>query len=434
MFLLISTALCVKPLILIPGLFGSQLYTTYGKDFAQEWYCTKTAKNKVAWVNPSYLIPPRYNCLFNMLAVVYNTTAKNFESKPGLQLYPDDFGGVDGISTLIEAGDIRIIESFSHMVAYMKARGYVVGETLFGVPYDWRLAYVGLHNGTLNADLLTLVTRAYNASGGQRVTILGYSLGSIISTQFLGNYLTAAARTQYVEKAIFLAPAFAGAGDAVAASWALRFPIAEFLESKYIEEAVRNMPCVHVLFPNYIVYSDTAVIRRPDGTYVYADGVIDFLAEQGKLTGDSLAMARLNEEMILKKAPVDPMVPVMFIYNSGLSTKMGLNFKNGYNNEPVKMSVAGDGTVPAKGIQWACRNFGSTVNPVLCYDMDTSDPQFNHMGLGDNSYVNELIYNYTNIKNWHLKGKSAFYTPIGLTKTGNTTYRVESVLKKVIEK
>ena len=431
MFIFVCTALSVKPLILIPGLMGSQIYSTYGKNFHQEWYCTKKANNKVAWLNPSFLIPPRYNCLFNMLEVKYNKNKQTFESKPNLKMFPHDFGGVDGISTLIDVGDIKLIESFSHMVKYMKDKGYVVGKTLFGVPYDWRLAYVGLYKGTLNNDIKNLVIKAYNENN-EKVTILGYSLGSIITTQFLGRCLTEAEKKKYVEKVIFLAPAFSGAGEAVSASWFLRFPVLDFIQSEYIENAIRNLPCIHVLFPNYKVYEDTVIIKGPNGEKVYPSGVINFLAEHGKLTGDSLKMARLNEEMILENEPLNPKVPLMFIYNSGISTKMGLNFKNGYDNDPVSISVDGDGTVPAKGVKWACEHFASTENPVLCYDMSSSDSKFNHMGLGDNEYVNDLIYKYVNVKDWHLKGVSAYYKPTNIRFLSNTTYTFGPVHKQII--
>lgn len=394
----------MKPLLLMPGLYGSQLYGTTNS-FSKHWYCPKNLEDDVVWVDGKYAVPPMFNCMFEMLEAYYDEKKDIITSQPGLDIHSHDFGGIDGISKIVEILGFKVLESFDHMAKYMKKRGYVVRKNLFGIPYDWRLGPAGLKTTSFYADLKHLIEDVYTINNNRKITFLGYSLGGMILSRFLGVEVDDEWRKQYIEKAIFLAPALGGAGDTLEVSWKLKFPILEFVSSKSVRRTIQNMPCVHVLYPNHVVFKDTVVIKTPTKDY-YPKDVPEFLISNNKIQGDTIKMLEKSVE-ISKQAPADPKVPIMLLYNSGHETLIGLNFEKGLDEDPTEIYTKGDGTVPYEGPFWCCNNWKKD-KAILCYDMKSDSNSFTHSGLGNNAYVNELIFNYTNFDNWHLKKGARF--------------------------
>lgn len=402
---LAATSLCneLKPLLLMPGLYGSQLFGT-GSGFSNHWYCPKSLNDEVVWVDGKYAVPPMFNCLFQMMQARYDPDKDMILSMPNIDIHAHDFGGDAGISKIVEIFGIKMVESFEHMVKFMKERGYVVRKNLFGVPYDWRLGPAGHKTTSLYSDLKQLIEDAYSINK-KKVTILGYSLGGMMLSQFLGVQMTDAWREQYVEKAIYLAPAVGGAGQTLEVAWKLKFPIAEFLSSDNVRKAIQNMPCIHVMFPNHIIFKDQVVVKTPTGA-LYPKDVPQFLIDNGKIEGNTIKMMYKSVE-ISQQTPPDPKVPIMLLYNSGIKTMVGIDLSAGLDKDPSYIYTVGDGTVPHEGPEWCCNNW-SKDKAILCYDINSGSDSFNHEGLGNNAYINELIYNYTNINGWHLKKGARF--------------------------
>lgn len=103
----------------------------------------------------------------------------------------------------------------------------------------------------------------------------------------------------------------------------------------------------------------------------------------------------------------EPNVPTYIIYNSQIDTLLGLNFKNGYENDATYENIGGDGTVPKPGPEWACQNWAQTNQyPVICHDLYSTDASnFDHSGMSYNPYVHDLIFKAANDEDWEqLKG------------------------------
>jgi len=395
-----STSIKNKPIVLLPGLYGSQLYGTYGEEVPEHWYCPKTMNDEPVWIDAKLAIPPVYNCLFEILCGYYNETTKSVTSKPGIDLHPHDFGGVDGISKIIEVFGLKFYESFSHLVRYFKERGYEVRKDLWGCPYDWRIAITGLESTTFYTDIKSLIEESYNINGCP-ITILGYSLGGFVVSHFLGRVAKDDWKKKYIEKAIFLAPAFAGAGDTLPPAYHRNLPVAPFMIGESVEKAMERMPCLHILFPNHIVFADVPVIYGPNGEKTYPKDLPQFLIDHHKVNDDAIDILMKNVEYSAQP-PANPNVPLLLVYNNRIDTLMALNFSKGFDEEYEEIYAPGDGTVPSKGPEWACKNW--KVNyPLICYNIDNPSLDFNHGGIGNNPFVNEIIFNYTNIDDWYIQ-------------------------------
>ena len=396
-FLLVSllSSTTLRPLILMPGLYGSNLYATY-TDFAQHWYCSNSMDDEIVWVDATLAIPPIYNCLFEMLTCFFDEKSDTITSQPNIDIHTHDFGGVDGISKVMSLGSIKLIESFSGMVDYLTEKGYEVRKNLFGAPFDWRLGIAGLNKTSFFDDYRKLIEECYQKNENQRVVLLGYSLGSYVISHFLGNLMTEEWKEKYIEKIIFLAPALAGSGETLPVAWDRNFPLVPFITNDIIENCIEHMPVVHTLFPNHVVFENDKVIITPEKEVITPDKLPQFLVDQGKIQGDAEKMLWKSVEFS-KLAPADPGVDIKVIYNSAIDTSFTLNFENGYDDDPTVEMVPGDGTVPAKGPEWIISHWNKNKKYILeSFNLDRNDDDFDHMGIGSNDYVNELIFNYTN--------------------------------------
>lgn len=412
-----------NPVILLPGLYGSQLYGTH-QGFARHWYCSKNMDDELLWVDAKFVIPPLYNCLFEMLAGYYdNGTIK---SQPGLDVHAHDFGGTSGLENIIEIGFLKVMDSFEPMVDFLVSKGYIVGKNLFGAPYDWRIALPGLITSNFFNDLEGLIVTAFEKSGGKKVSLMGYSLGGMVISHYLGRMCNDSFLDKYISRAIFVAPAFGGAGETLPVAWDLLFPIVPFISNDIITNTLMNMPVVHCLFPNHVVFKDVPIVIRPDGSIVYAENLIDFLVEQNKLTGDAIKLARLNEEYS-KKPPADPKVPSVIIYNANISTALAISFVKGYDESYETQYVLGDGTVPQHGPEWACRNWNKEHKHALeCYNLERTEDEFNHAGIGTNNFVHDKINYYVNNDDWMLDTKSRIVFAPWVENSNTSNYRLLS--------
>lgn len=393
LFLLPILSGCTNPVVLLPGLYGSSLTASYDEGFAQHWYCPESMDNDVFWVNYRIIIPPAYNCLFEMLRAYYDEEQGRVTSLPGMSVDVPDYGGETGIAYADSEGAIfgwKFFESFAPLLEYLKSKGYVLKKNLWGSPYDWRLAMSGL-GPDFFPRLKSLVETAYETSGGQKVTILGYSCGGLVIQQFFTTYVTEEWKETYIEKALFLAPAFAGAPLALDVSWNKYFPIVPFFQSDALSETIESLPCLHTLYPNHEVFGDKPVIIDINGSALTARDVPDFLVQHGKISSKNEKLMRANVE-VTKKAPADPKVKSAVFYNSKIQTIVGITFNETKNYDVSEQIYGeGDGTVAAIGPRYACNNWDG----VICIDFNSSDEDnFDHVGLSVSDIPIELIHKY----------------------------------------
>ncbi|KAK9842078.1 hypothetical protein WJX81_007469 [Elliptochloris bilobata] len=136
-----------------------------------------------------------------------------YANTTGVEVRPLDFGGLRGIDS--DGGDPE--KGFwAPMVNQLRGAGYVVGQNIFGAPYDWRLAPEdGLGQVHWFADLRALIERAVASAGGMPATLVGHSMGTQISHYFLAIATTAPWRAQYVSGFFGLGPVLGGAVTAL---------------------------------------------------------------------------------------------------------------------------------------------------------------------------------------------------------------------------
>ena len=396
-FVVLASAL--KPIVLFAGVYGSNLYATH-REFSKLWYCPSSMDHSLLWVDAKFLMPPLHNCIIELLKCHYDPETGKVGSMPGLHIDVGDFGGSQGLRHVDKGiGDFHLIESLDTMIEYFKSRGYTLRKDLFGVPYDWRLTIVGLDS--LWPRLTKLIERAFARNGNQKVTLFGYSNGAMVVQHFLNEKCSREWKNKFIEKVIYLAPGYAGAGSAVVAAWNRVFPILPFVTTEELEDSIETMPVIHAQFPNFEVFKDLPVVSGPDGKDYYPNEFLELLLRHNKLRNESYKIAQLSLD-VLQNPPQDHGMPTYILYNSGIETVYGLKFNASWSERPSVVEIPGDATISAKAVEWPCNFWNRTEGaPLICMDFNMSTSPFSHQRLSTNRGVIETIFNLTNIDPWY---------------------------------
>ena len=394
LFLLTTLCISLKPIVLLAGVYGSNLFATH-REFSKLWYCPASMDHELFWVDFRYAVPPFHNCLLELLRCQYDPKTGKVGSMPGVHIDVGDFGGSGGISHVDKGfGDWHLIESLNDMIEYFKSMGYTLRKDLLGVPYDWRLTLVGLD--ALWPRMTKLIERAYTRNGNQKVTMLGYSNGAMVVQHFLNEVCSSEWRQKYVDKVIYLAPGYAGAGSAVSAAWNKVFPLFPFIRSDGLEDSIESMPVIHAQFPNFEVFKDVPVITGPYGKEYFPREFPELLHEHKKVLNESYLIMKQSFG-VLETPPKDHGMPTYIIYNSQITTPFGLKFRTSWDETPESVRMPGDGTITAQAVEYPCKHWSRNNGaPLICHNVNRSAPAFSHQLLSTNKEIIAKIFDLHN--------------------------------------
>ena len=419
------------PVIILPPLYGSNLYVSYNKTDLP-WYCPSEMDNELLWVDTKLFVPPRINCLLKLLQVFYDTKTGKIGNRPGVEVkvHPDHFGGDESVR-YVDSGILghQFVDALASMTSFFLTHGYRMKKDLYAAPYDWRIAPAGIDE--FWGQLHDLIIEAYLKNGNTKVTILGYSCGAFNLHHFLTTKVTEEWKQKYIEKIVFLAPSFTGTHDVFDGLFNRYTPLIPFWRTEVMADMVESLPCVHAHLQNVEVFGNLTMVVGPDGENYTAADLKDLLIRHNRVRGDCQPM--LEKSMPFRqKAPVDINLPTMVIYNTGVPTHVRLEYNRGWDKWPDYVTDRGDGTIPANGAEWVCEKWDHTRNPMVCVDLDNDHQRFNHQPLTYNPYVHELLFNVTTRNDWIEKksGKTVIKLPL-VDILKNETYRVRDDLRPI---
>lgn len=294
------------PLIIIPGLTGSDLtYKLHGFQSHYPWCKNSTSTWNVLWPLQKYTIKPpeQIYCWLEALMVSFDPVEKKFSSWPGENVSTVDFGGFLGTSFA------RLSQSYT-------ANGWVVGETLFCAPYDWRLP--GSSMIVFHQQLQQLV-ESVHASTGQKVNLLAISFGPQVTLSFLHS-MTPAWRDKHIAWFIAESPVWSGAPIAVE-SMVSGFG-SDQSSSSFLRQISLRVASTFWLFPragtsNSTWGADEVIVGTPARGYT-ANDIIALLHDLG-LDFLTEAVETLQADADLANFSA-PLVDTLVTYGYGLGT------------------------------------------------------------------------------------------------------------------
>jgi len=426
--LMIPILLCVRPVILLPPLYGSNLYASYSENEFKDDDCPKSAHDLGLWINMLYMIKPKLNCLIKLMKVHWDENTQTAASAPNVSIYARDFEGTSSI-LFADLGiiGVHLYEIFNGLINLLISKKYVVKKSLFGAPYDWRMAIMGL--GDYFEKLKSLVMKAYKLNGNTKVAMVGYSCGGFLLQHFLTEKVDQDWKDKYIDSAIFLAPSFGGSIGSVTTLWERKTSAIPYASVDLAGDLVESFPVIYQHFPNHEIFGDRPLVVTPSGDSFNASNVSEFLISHNRINGDNIKFLDFAKT-ISRNPPKKPGVPTMIIYNSGISTPSSMIFESSLSDIPSIQYSPGDGQVETIGPKWACNNWNADdYHPIYCIEINQSSDSFRHDKLSKNPYVKELLVDAIMNNKWKSKGVRT-YVRAPLVQIEKDTFRIRHDLRR----
>ncbi|OHT08937.1 Lecithin:cholesterol acyltransferase family protein [Tritrichomonas foetus] len=385
LFLFVIHALSKKPIVIVPSHFGSRLYmNTTNQPF---WYCPKSEYNKHAWIRLRDIPSPFLTCLLNHLTVDIDESTNELKTQENTSFSTLDFGGVEGILGIGPEYFGRYLPvNYELYIETFLDLQYEPHKSLFSAPYDWRF---GLEQPeSYFIKLQRLIESAYELNSENKVAVLAHGLGASLTHIFLTENTTEEWRKKYIDSATYISPMWSGSGQALFATWKLKFP---FIHIKFdsLTKFVASMGAFHATIPNSIAYANSTLLVGPDGRNYTGAELLDVIRKHGKLDSKQLKIAEKNFKYT-NTLPKQPDFHLNIIYNSGVKTPMGIKLKD-WNDKGMPIYGRGDSLVGSKVIEWACDYWGTEGVRLRCHDAFSDDIHYHHRYLLKNAEIVTLI-------------------------------------------
>ena len=359
------------PLFVIHGLLGSNLFVTY-KNAAPFYFCDKEM-NDVNLLTSSQFTKPKDRCSSYLLAPQYFPEADTIGSAPHVTIQ----------------GRENQMKNFANN---LEAQGYKRDDDLFMEAYDWRLAPLAI---TPFYEQLKAKIENVSQAKGQKVGLLGYSLGSHVINYFINHYIKDEEWvTDHISKIALMAPAFAGNQAAFASFLSPADFLGQFHvnNTDLVKNFVKMLVSAHILLPNSNYAEEMFIL--PGGIKANATMMETIIKQLNLLDDDQMRVFHMTQK--IQTQPFEHwMVPTFLYYNSGIdSTINGFNLTEGFS----MINGPGDGTVPSKPLQKLIEQWKKDQPDLTeSKDAQSSDQSlFSHGAFQDNAQVALEFFNYFN--------------------------------------
>eukprot|EP00055_Hartaetosiga_balthica_P003152 m.6698 g.6698 ORF g.6698 m.6698 type:complete len:444 (-) comp2636_c0_seq1:126-1457(-) len=156
------------PVIVIPGLTSSNLSFTLTNSPSKFKHCPTNQNKSMLWPFPTDLDLNNEGCFIEAMGVMFDEKTNSFHNKQGETTDIYDFGGFGGF--------------LGNFLYGLMELGFVIGETLFGAPYDFRVPVFGNQEFV---DSLTELVETVSNKTGNKVVLLAPSYGPMYTISFL---------------------------------------------------------------------------------------------------------------------------------------------------------------------------------------------------------------------------------------------------------
>ena len=333
----------ISPIILIPGLAGSQLEAKLNNESVDPFYCAKANDWFSIWVNLVELEPFIINCFDENMALDYNATSGIFSNASNVEIRAPGFGNTATIEYLTPY-TILGIEYMYGLVEPLCKMGYTRGVNIHGAPYDWRLAPDTLVRAGYFQRLRNLIIESYINNSNTPVTLVCHSLGCPTILYFLNSQIPAEWKSKYIHHLVSLSGAWAGSVatvQSIISGSNKLLPV--YINPIKVRKSQRTMESTYFLFPSQEVFGNSKPIVTV-GSLNNTVANIDQLFRRLNLKNEILMM---KQAQLINQGFKDPQVPIFCIHGKSLPTIDKLIYsEDGFpDKEPTFSEGDGDGTV-----------------------------------------------------------------------------------------
>lgn len=273
-------------------------------------------------------------------------------------IQPYDLYGIEGIQDVV--GDFELLSKpyqdalhniFNYRYFYdvnqvLLEKGYVAGEDLIGFPWDFRLILDPVIRGHV-FSLLYHKIESVVAEKGEKVMLMGHSLGGVLIKWFLDGYATREWYEDHVERLVLVNVPFGGTPSAVKALFIGDYFVPYF--NQFFVEELRHNSGIVMGLPNRLGYNVNDVFWYSDDSKKSVT-MKDYLSlsSSEENVGFKLWHDLYQKELgYLEKVNY---LPTTIVNSIGIETA-GCYWSKSVKDTPYKVvSEDGDGIIPTRSL------------------------------------------------------------------------------------
>lgn len=382
---LFTYSICLTPIVIVPGIGGSQIQAKLEKNATKYYWCYKRYENWFTlWLNIEELIPWFSECWVDNLKLVPSPTSGKMENTPGVYTRNPGFGGTSGIEWLDPASHVAGVYFYPLIDTLHRLLGYTRGKDLRSAPYDFR--YDPESAGDYFVRLKALIEDTYHLNGNKKVMLLSHSMGTPYSLYFLNNQ-TQDWKDTYLKAWTTISGVYTGAVKAILAYISGDgFGIPSVLDNpKILRKFQRTFSSLAFILPDREFWKhDEVLVKTANRSYTVND--YDDLFED---MGYPLA------QKILRAVPrawsdQPPNIKMFCFHGNSVKTPGVLRYPDGNfpDNAPDIDYVGGDGTVTTRSLK-ACLKWQDKQKQPIVHE-EFSDGEHNAI-LGDARLIRAVV-------------------------------------------
>jgi hypothetical protein len=368
-----------KPIIIIPGLGGTQLQTS-NTNWGNMNKCQIPERvDGTIWV--ALVPPPGGPCQLSLVKNEYdaNTKTLNTNKNTNINVFQSKPGDINSCYCLNNSFNCLFGEGnyMKLFIDTLKNVGYSEYKDLYAVGYDFRLqpqgnifdfnTYTNKENyfGKFYLDLKSVVEQAYNNTN-KKVVLVGHSMGCFMISLFINisryfetnNTITTGWVDKYIDSFISAGGAFDGGPKSLRAVLTGDNPGTPIGTNQDWKSVHRTLTGPIVLIPMLnSSYNNNICVKTKNKKYA-SNEIINLMIDSQEQ--DLINCSNVYKNLILTKllALQDPNIPVVLIYGNDLDTEFGEYELNTDNNgkiifdTPLSMAICkGDRTVPLSSLE-----------------------------------------------------------------------------------
>jgi len=341
-----------KPVVIVPGIVGSNLQATLDKPSVPQPLCTKKqSKWFYLWLESFEIAPDAVKCMLDNLKLKHlgNGTCANND---GVTTRIDDYGGLGDINCAMPNALCKTTKNWIEVTDALAAAGYVSGVDMFGAPFDWRYGPKTWMTREFPA-LQALVERAYNDANGTKVLLTSISLGGPYLHLFLTQFVSQAWKDQHLDSWLSISSLWSGAAEVVQMlTSGMVWGGANWITPLMFQGMVANWPSLAFMLPHAYTsakdgqYVDSAFATAPNATNstttYKSSNMRQMLLDAGR--NDTAEILSSIGQYVT--STTQPGLKVHCWYGTNVNTTVGMAWgTTDLTAQPVVQIGNGDGTV-----------------------------------------------------------------------------------------
>ena len=386
-----ATSGVLSPIVLIPGLAGSQLEAKLSKETSPHYFCNKHVDWFTIWINVEEFWPYVVDCFAENMMLKYDATNGVFSNASHVEIRVPGFGNTSTIEYLDP--DLIIGKYFRDLLTPLTKVGYVRGVNIHGAPYDWRLAPDSLNRLGYFRQLSHLIEETYTKNTNTRVTLICHSLGCPTILYFLNSQVSADWKKQYINHLVTLAGAWAGSILTISSLISGSNFMIPTIDPLSLRGPERTMASNYFLLPSQEVFQQNTTVVKVGGL-AYTLSTLDQLFI---LLNIPNVLPIWNQVKHLNRGYSHPGVPVYCVYGNSIATGNSLIYsESGFPDKaPTLATGPGDGSVNLVSLE-VCLKWRNS--PVGFQHLVIDGKQGEHVAIINSPQVLNTILNIVQLR------------------------------------